>query len=144
MFFCEESRHSQRKLMQTERGKKCSTACDRWKRWHFLSDKVNGEDIDRRFRKGWATAWDLAVLRGRSTYKEYACPNLASTLAFYVDSPSKTARYEAVAIFYEIICCGRCPIQRPVWYSRNSGTETLDTCDKPVVHQVCVQKVLVS
>ena len=50
-----------------------------------------------------ATASDLAFLRGRPMHKEYACPNKASALVLYVDSPRKTARSEAVAIFYEIV-----------------------------------------
>ena len=50
-----------------------------------------------------ATASDLAVLWGESTYKVNACPNLASILALYVNSPRKIARSEVVAIFYEIV-----------------------------------------
>ena len=50
-----------------------------------------------------ATASVLAFLRGRPTYKEYVCPNLVSPLALYVNRPRKTARTEAVAIFYEIV-----------------------------------------
>ena len=53
-----------------------------------------------------ATATDLAVLRGLSTYKARVGPNffsLGHAYSLYVGHPRKTARSEAVAIFYEII-----------------------------------------
>ena len=50
-----------------------------------------------------ATASDLAVLLGLSTYKARAEASLGHAYSFYGGRPRKSARSEAVAIFYEIV-----------------------------------------
>ena len=50
-----------------------------------------------------ATASDLAVLRGLSTYKARGEAWLGHAYSVYVGRPRKNARSEAVAIVYEIV-----------------------------------------
>ena len=50
-----------------------------------------------------ATATDLAVLRGLSTYKARVEAYLEHAYSLYVGHTRITARSEAVAIFYEIV-----------------------------------------
>ena len=80
-----------------------------------------------------ATATDLAVLRGLSTYKA----RVGRTCIRYVGRPRKTARSEAVAIFYEIVydhsavrgqlsavcACVHVPTPRPAWSARCKRNE---------------------